>query len=305
MISKTFINGIEIITVETKQLSFSVAPALGGKITSVFNKHLQKEFLWTNQNLPLKMNEQGADYDTNFYGAIDELLPSDVAETVDGLSYPDHGELWTTPLQYEEAGEKITVSGTLAISGLHYSKTIYADDNSPVIYTSYSITNKTASTRSFLWKLHAALQVQEGDKIISSARFGQVVDPAYSRFTTTDPFAWPIIENMDASIIPENDNTVDFFYLYDTQIGDMQLLSADEQHLFSYRYDTKVFPYEWMFASYGAFLDHYVAILEPCTNMPMSIQEAKAKGQCAILQPGETLTTTVRIYAGEKSGYIP
>ena len=37
-----------------------------------------------------------------------------------------------------------------------------------------------------------------------------------------------------------------------------------------------------------------------CTNMPMSVNEAKEKGQCAVLAPGETLSTTVRIYAGEK-----
>lgn len=86
--------------------------------------------------------------------------------------------------------------------------------------------------------------------------------------------------------------------------GEMQLLSSDEKYLFSYNYDLKLFPYQWYFASYGGFFSHYTAILEPCTNMPISVNEARAKGQCAVLEPGEELSTTVRIYAGEKDNYF-
>jgi hypothetical protein len=41
--------------------------------------------------------ERGADYDSNFYGGIDELIPNDIPENIDGIDDPDHGELWTTP----------------------------------------------------------------------------------------------------------------------------------------------------------------------------------------------------------------
>ena len=83
----------------------------------------------------------------------------------------------------------------------------------------------------------------------------------------------------------------------------MQLLSNNGQHVFSYRYDTNIFPYQWYFASYGGFLDHYTVILEPCTNMPISVNEATAKGQSAVLAPGQSLTATVQIYTGEKINY--
>ncbi len=305
MISKSITNGIEILRMETNHLIFSIAPALGGKILSVYHKHLNKEFLWTNQKLPLQKNERGADYDSNFIGAIDELIPNDLTETIDSVPYPDHGELWTTVLQYEQTDEKIRVYGKLELSGLYYSKTIYPDRNSPMLYIEYAIKNEANVQRNFLWKLHAALQIQPGDNLVTSAATGQVADPEYCRFKDTDPFKWPFIENQDASVIPAANNTMDFFYLYDIPTGEMQLLSKKGEHVFSYRYDTKVFPYQWHFASYGGFLDHYTVILEPCTNMPMSVNEAKAKGQCAVLEPGETLRTTVQIYAGEKINYKP
>lgn len=304
MISSSLTNEIEIFTIESNYLIFSIAPALGGKITSIFNKKLNKEFLWKNQKKPLKVHFRGADYDSNFFGAIDELVPNDITETIDSVTYPDHGELWTTLLQSKVADEKITVYGKLELSGLYYSKTIYADPDSPVLYLDYKIKNESDVQRNFLWKLHAALQIQPGDRLITGAKYGKVVDPDYSRFKELNEFAWPLIENQDASVVPPKTDTMDFFYLYKMQRGEMQLVSADEKYLFSYNYDLKIFPYQWYFASYGGFFDHYTAVLEPCTNMPVSINEAKAKGQCATLEPGEELTTTVRIFAGEKDNYV-
>ena len=45
MISKGTENGVEILTLNSNQLAVSIAPALGGKIVSVYNKQLKKEFL--------------------------------------------------------------------------------------------------------------------------------------------------------------------------------------------------------------------------------------------------------------------
>jgi len=150
MISSSITNGIEILTMESQELIFSIAPALGGKITGIYNKELDKEFLWTNEKNPLKIHSCGADYDSNFYGAIDELIPNDIAETIDSVAYPDHGELWTTVLQSKVADEKITVYGKLELSGLYYSKTIYPDPNSPILYLDYKIKNESNLQRNFL-----------------------------------------------------------------------------------------------------------------------------------------------------------
>lgn len=301
MISKNITNGIRVLTVKNQYLTVSVAPELGGKIVNIYNKNLQKEFLWTNQNLPLQKHERGADYDSNFFGGIDELLPNDIPEKIDGINYPDHGELWTTALQYENHDNKIIMQGKLELSGLFYSKTLSLDSTKPLIHLDYNIKNLTDQPRHFLWKLHAALWIEAGDKIITNAKYAQVADAAYSRFTTLKPFRWPVIEEENASLIPAKTNTMDFFYLYDIPDGNMQLISKNDKHRFSYEYDKNVFPYQWYFASYGGFLNHYAAVLEPCTNMQVSVNEAKQKKQCAALQPGEMLSTGVQIYAGEKN----
>jgi hypothetical protein len=67
---------------------------------------------------------------------------------------------------------------------------------------------------------------------------------------------------------------------------------------FTYAFDRTVFPYTWMFASYGGFDGHYTVILEPCTAMPISVNDAAARKQCSRLEPSQTLETSVTIYAG-------
>lgn len=300
-ISKRIISNLEVLSGENELIRFQIAPSLGGKIISIFNKEHEKEFLWSNANLPLSTQPPGTDYDSTFWGGIDELIPNDLAEQIDGTDYPDHGELWTTPLACTVSDDKISVFGKLALSGLYYKKTVYVESGKPVIVQAYTIKNRSPARRHFLWKLHAALAIRPGDKIFTDAEHARVVDINYSRFNTLAEFKWPCIDGQDASIIPPKNNTVDFFYRYDIHTAEMQLLMDNGKYLFCYRYDKKIFPYQWYFASYGKFFDHYTAILEPCTNMPMSIPEARAAKQCAVLEPGQEINTVVHMYAGKNS----
>ncbi|MFT3700865.1 MAG: DUF5107 domain-containing protein [Agriterribacter sp.] len=304
-VSTDSINGITILIAENDYLKCIIVPALGGKLLSVYNKELQKEFLWTNQHLPLVVNEPGAEYDPNFLGGIDELIPNDIPENIDGIDYPDHGELWTTPLDYVIKDNTIILSGVLPLSQLYYSKTIKLDIASPTIHLAYTIRNQSASIKHFLWKLHAALAIEKNDTLITSASKAKVVDAAYSRFSDTNEFGWPTIEQTNASIVPEKNNSMDFFFLYDTPVAEMAMRSSNDHHEFRYTYDKNIFPYQWYFASYGGFLDHYTAILEPSTAMPLSVNDAKALNQCSVLQPNEEVRTTVQIYAGINQTVMP
>ena len=299
IVSKSRINNVEVLTGENEYIKFLIAPAAGGKILSVYNKILKKEFLWSNKNLLFETHQSGADYDTNFWGGIDELIPNDIPENVDANEYPDHGELWTTPLEYDLSDDKISVFGKLKLSELYYKKTVSLKANSPEIILEYTIRNESNATRHFMWKLHAALAIGEGDKVVSSAQKGKVVYPEHSKYEDFNEFYWPLIDDCDASLVPPNNNTLDFFYLYDIPLSEMQLISVKGNHQFSYKYDKKVFPFQWYFASYGKFFNHYTAILEPSTSMPVSVNEAKAIGQCTVLESNQEINTLVTIYAGE------
>ncbi len=153
-----------------------------------------------------------------------------------------------------------------------------------------------------------------GDVIDCPARRAQVVDLAYSRFGTLDPFPWPHIEGKRADIVPAQNGTMDFFYLFDLEAGRIAWRRApfdagsDTPGLlrvpppgrlkFEYTFDTGVFPFAWLFASYGGFDGHYTVVLEPCTAMPLRVGDAIRDGRCSRLLPGEALETEVSLYAG-------
>lgn len=303
VISKHIVNEVEILIVQNDFIRCEIAPGAGGKIISVFNKEMNKEFLWSNPSLPMQLLGAGSDYDANFLGGIDELIPNDIPETIDGVLYPDHGELWTTVLQYEVVEGKLKVCGKLPLSGLYYERIIYLDQYLPIIYLDYRIINQSSTPKNFLWKLHAALIINPEDKLQTDATKAKIVDPEYSRFTSTKEFSWPVIESINASVVPANNNTMDFFYLYDIRQGKMAWEYAADDSVFVYYYDKKIFPYQWYFASYGKFFNHYTAILEPCSCMPISVNDAKINGQCSMLEPGQEINTTVSIYAGKKDNY--
>jgi hypothetical protein len=287
-----------IVRMENDRLLLDVAPGVGGRVVTLLEKTTNYQFLWRNANLKLERLEPGAEYDPNFYGAIDELLPNDVPEHINGVDSPDHGELWTMALDYQVDGETLVLSGTLPLNGLEYRRRISLRDDGPYVDVDYRIANPTPERRQLMFKMHAALNIARGDEIVCPARKAVVPDLEYSRWSSDEPFDWPVIDGQRADVFPPRDGSMDFLHLYDLEKGQIAWRRPDHGLTFIYTFDKQVFPYAWLFASYGGFEGHYMAILEPCTNMPILVNEAAQLGQCSILEPGQAIETRVTIYAG-------
>lgn len=293
-----FIDQTPIVRLENDFLQVDVAPSIGGRLVNLLEKSTRHQFLWHNTRLKLEKLSAGSEYDPNFYGGIDELLPNDIPEPINGVDSPDHGELWTLALDHRVEDETLVLTGVLPISQLYYERSIRLRPDGPYIELDYRVENPTSGRCEFLWKLHAALNISPGDRIECPAATARAVDPAWSRWQNMEPFAWPVIDGQRADLIPANNGTVDFLFLYDLAAGTIAWHSASGKLTFRYDFDVKVFPYAWFFASFGGFDGHYTAILEPCTTMPLSVNEAARLGQCSVLEPGEKIETRVTIYAG-------
>ena len=291
------IDGTPIVRMENDHLQINVAPSVGGRIVSLTEKSSGHQFLWHNPHLKLEKLEPYAEYDPNFYGAIDELIPNDIPETINGVDSPDHGERWTAALGWSIGGSTLVLAGHLPLCGLEYERRLSLREDEPAIDASYRITNTTSERLEFLWKLHAALNIDAGDRIICPARTARVVDTEWSRWSSTEPFTWPHVEGQRADIVPPKDGTMDFLFIYDLEEGRIAWRRDSQDLTFEYRFDPEVFPYAWYFASYGGFDGHYMAILEPCTTMPLSVNDASQLGQCSVLESGAAIETTVTIYA--------
>jgi galactose mutarotase-like enzyme len=296
-----FINDVRIVRLENSFLRVDVAPEIGGRIISVYNKALDIEFLWRNKQLVLNPAQPGDAYDPRFYGGIDEVIPGDIPEQIGALDCPDHGELWTLPLETQIAEDALSLRGVLPRWGLGYHKTITLRSSEPRIDMDYRIENRSGDPRIFLWKLHAALNIDAGDTLLCPANKAIVADPSWSRWKTESPFPWPFIHGARADLIPPEDGTTDFLFLYDLKAGTIGCQRHALNAEFTIYFDTQAFPYACYFASYGGLDQHYTAVLEPCTAMPVSVNEAAQLKQCSILNAGEELSTRVSFYAGPAS----
>lgn len=298
-------DSLVLIRLDSPFLSVKVAPALGGRIASLVDKSSGRELLWRNKALKLQALPANSAYDPNFYGGIDELLPNDLPETFCGVACPDHGELWTLPLNAHVWENRLRLHGVLPRFGLEYMREMWLSNECACLEFAYRITNRAGQPREFLWKLHAAVAVEPGDTIECPAAHARVVDPAWSRRKSLTPFAWPTADGRAVNVVPQPDGTVDFFYLYDLSEGRMSLRSSTRGIELAYEFDPTMFRCCWLFASYGGFDGHYTVILEPCTTMPISVNDAVRDGFCSRLAPAETLETRVllrvsHITSGEK-----
>src|SRR6266571_293229 len=107
------LDGVPIIRLESEVLRADIAPHVGGRLVSLVEKSSGHEFLWRNHARPLQPLPAGSEYDPNFYGGIDELLPNDIPEEINGVACPDHGELWTTALDWRCEGDRLKLCGSL------------------------------------------------------------------------------------------------------------------------------------------------------------------------------------------------
>jgi len=84
-------------------------------------------------------------------------VPNDIPEVINGVSCPDHGELWTTPARLASVkANGLKLRGTLPLLGLSYEREMTLAREGPWLDSTYRLSNPTDQPRHFLWKLHAA-----------------------------------------------------------------------------------------------------------------------------------------------------
>ncbi len=277
---------LDSIVLRNDKITVAILPAMGGKIIQMSLTDGERNYIWFDEKQAAKY-DPAADYDPQFSGGIEELLPSDVPETINGILYPDHGELWRVPLTIEQAGDSTAaLSAELPQTGFSYRREMMLDGNSLSCKT--TIANNKNIRRPFLWKLHCALNIAPGDTIHIPARCMTAADVEWSTLPDTMPRAFNGV--LTAS---ENDGSSEFLYLTDLS-GDFCEAHFADGHRLRCEFDGSIFTSIWYFGTYWRLNGSYTGILEPCTNYPASVKDAMNGGCCACLEPSESLSTTVK-----------
>src|SRR5262245_10763883 len=156
-------NACRVLRLESDRLCIDVLPECGGRIYRFIDKSLDRDWLWKHPRIKPAILSPGARYDDTFSGGWDELFPNDAPVTYAGEAYPDHGEYWTRPFDWnmESAPGRATLylkaEGSVTATRMERWLTIEA--GSPVVRIQYRLTNLGGHRIDFLWSLHPALAV--------------------------------------------------------------------------------------------------------------------------------------------------
>jgi hypothetical protein len=295
--------GFEALLLDNEFLHIEVLPELGGKIWSIVYKPRNRELLWHHPTIVPHCIAPGASFDDSFSGGWDELFPNDAPVIIDGIAYPDHGEIWTADCAWDvvEASEnEITIALTCrgSATGASIEKRLTLRSGEPALHVSYSVRNESDRPLKFHWKLHPALQMGPNARIEIPAG-GVIFDPEFAEEFESLEGNWPIVfgrngEEIDLRIVPKPEsNATRFFYATELREGWCSMTDLDDGIGVRFDFDRAVFPAVTVFGTCGGWRDLHTTILEPCTGYPYQLDEAIEAGRVASLEVGSAFQTTV------------
>jgi hypothetical protein len=295
--------GLRTILLESETLRVVVLPEAGARIRQITYKPLDADLLWNHPTLPAKAHGLHSIYDDVWSGGWDELFPNDEAGALMGHALPDHGELWTGNW-HAEPFQRDGVAGVhlrfiTPISNFLAEKTLQLRPASDVLEIQYRLTNQGDRPFPFLWKLHPAFAVSPRHRI-DFPPMSVLLEPEFPGTLDGAPpkFPWPHAPidgtMLDLRRVPDvSSHAVHFFYGAELASGWCGVTNRANQLAAALRFDPKVFPSSWLFATHGGWRDLNVAVLEPATGYPFRMQPLIDGGRARTLARGESLKTTV------------
>lgn len=309
--SEWSLRGLGAIVFENSLLRVVVLPALGGKVWQVVYKPFDEPLLWNNPRVVPSKQPFGARYDDVWAGGWDELFPNDECAVINGEPYPDHGELWTgewqaVPFETQDAvGVELEFTTPISSCGVH--KTISLRRGLGRLDFVHHIENFGAVPLPFLWKLHPAFAITPAHRL-EFPPMKVVLERAFpgSLSAGPDEFEWPFCVTPEArfdlrKVPPFNARQIYFLYGTEFQEGRCGIVNTASGLSSMIEFDPAVFQSCWLFASYGGWRNHRVAVLEPCTGFPIDFEAMQKAGHAKVLNPRETLTTQVSLSVEERS----
>jgi hypothetical protein len=292
------------VMVDNGVFRLDLFPDFGAKIYSLVHQPTGKELLWRNPFLPA-WSARTRVFDDCWTGGWDESFPNDEVATIDGVTYPDHGELWAASWTCEvDPAGTIYLRNECPISGCRVEKWISLEDDEERIRFRHRLTNLRDQAIPYLWKLHPALVVSPGDFILIPAR-RILLEPEFLGTLASAPLesSSPVLElpdrTVDLRIVPPRANKdVYLYYGVDQPEGWCSCYDPSRRLAVALSYPRDLFTSCWLFASYGGWRDHYVAVLEPSTAYPFRLDKAAAAGQCSTLAANAQQEATVVFATG-------
>lgn len=268
---------------ENEHLRVEIVPRRGGKIISFVNRESGKEWVYRTdvQWEPLHYGMRWEDGDRSGW---DEMFPTILAcpcpdDPWKGVPYPDHGEVWTLPWDYEIRDDTVRLEVYGVAVPYIFSKVYVLSGKDLKIQ--YEVRNPTPFAISYLWCAHFLLAIEPGMKLgvdptLNSVQYqyshrGRMASQPYGR----SPY--PVSGDIDLSVIEENTGKHAEKYWFEgpLQSGVTSISSQENGDTLVYVFDPADVPYLAVWANYGAFNQDYTFAFEPSTGFLDDVYIAK------------------------------
>lgn len=268
---------IACIVMESDLLILKIIPESGGKIQSIFNKQLNKEYLFQSPRPEFVRSAYGADFGSGDLSGFDEAFPSIEAcfyplPPWQGTRIPDHGEVWALPWDYQIDTRALTMSVTGVRFPYRIRKRIeFIRANS--LRISYAAENFSNFDFSFAWAPHTLFNCDQDTVIVFPPSVKNVfstcsVENMLGKFGAMHDWPITMIDGKEydiSKVYPKYPDKCEKYYamgqvaegwcaLHNTQSGDTVGLS----------YPIDKIPYLGVWE--GIMNGRYVTALEPCSG---------------------------------------
>ena len=306
---------IQGLKIETDRFSLTVAPQLGGKITSLTNKKTKREFL-SRTNVAYKLRGYGDAFENYERDGADECFPT--VESCpypqfpwEGAQVPDHGEVWTLPWEHEIKHNRLR----MWVRGVRFpyvferqiSFETLARGESPFIRLSYSVRNESPYDMPFIYAFHPLFKAEARTKILIPQGTDMVT------YLSTDdrlgppmtPHTWPEVTDVtldksyNRSMVRSSRNK-EAEKLFSTRLdqGRCALLYPNGEFV-GFLFPAKRFPFLGLWVNEGGWYNLHHVALEPTTSQGDRLDVAKGLQTCGIVPANGEYEWDISIVIGK------
>jgi hypothetical protein len=309
------IDQITAIALSDGDLSVSVVPELGGKIASILWRG--RELLARNRLRPVTYGCPYADFDAS---GFDECLPTIGACAYpegpwQGITVPDHGEVWSIPWSYVVEGTRFRLSVYGVRFPYAFEKTIELRPPH-TIRLGYAFTNLSAFPLRFLWSAHPLLAARPGMRIHLPAETRVRVD--WSKDSRLGDLlaehAWPHTRDrqgqaVDLGLIGSRESGyADKLYTTRLSVGWCGAHDPADGLYVVWIFPVEHVPFVGLSINQGGWpVDrpaYFNLGLEPCNGYPDRLDVAIASGDCAVALPGDRLEWHLELRVGRCPDFL-
>jgi hypothetical protein len=298
-IESMLFRGLEALLFQSARISSVIIPGWGGKIASLVDRRTGRQWLHTNPLIPYRLPAYGADYTRDFdAGGFDECFPNIAPgrypqQPWQGVTLPDHGEVWALPWQIEFSATtlRLSVAGRQLPYRLEKWLSFPAED---CLRLDYRLENLSPYPLSFIWSSHPTLAVMPGMRIVLPAERLRV-DSASERFNMQAgrEVAWPWQAGHDLSLLPPREaGWAAKFYTRGLAGGWAVLSDPSNQAALRFEFDPELVTHIGLWMNFGGWTGvfgaepYYNLAIEPCIGVADRLVTAMEEGEYGVIPPG-------------------